>query len=681
MHTHKEEGMCKIYYSDIETTGLLHQLIEQKDKAKLHNLCAMSVETDEMWTFHANTEKQKETISRFLDREIILVMHNGICYDKHALIHFGYDVSKVHFVDTLALSWYLDLNRDKHGLESYGEEAGVPKPEIKDWENLTQQDYDNRVQEDVKIQRYTYKKLKARFEELYGNMSDYDFCTHRVVKYLNFKMEQLAEQQNTRIRIDVQKAKELIEQFTLLLDEKTQQLASVMPKVPVYNKHKKPAKPFKKDSSLSATGLKWKEITERANVPFDYDGEIKTVKGYDEPNPQSPQQIKDWLFGLGWIPETFKFDKDAEGNERKIPQIYKPQSGGQICQSIENLAEENPDVQALVGLGVVKHRRGAVQGFLDSLVFDEFVEAGANGFTNTLRLKHRKPFVNLPSSRVAYGEDVRGCVIARENKKFVCSDLSSMENLWSFNYQMPYDPDFVKSQQSKDYDPHLNLAMVGGLLTKDQVSFYKIVSKGFPVEDYEMTDGLSKLLNMSDEEKENELKLIGKNRGVGKNCGYALQYNCGVPVLARTAKISEKEARVIYKAYKKLNWSIQAIAKDQIRKTVSHGMYQWNPYSKMWYYLKKEHDSYSTLVQGSGSYLLDLWLKMIDNIKVEKGIKNEIKLCAQMHDEHLQEFSELDESVISEIYDEALSRVNKCLKVEIPFGCDTQFGFKYSEIH
>ena len=673
--------MCKIYNADLESSGLLHHLIEQGDKAKLHNFCAKSVETGEMWTLHANTEKEKEALAKFLNREIILIMHNGICYDKNALIHFGYDVRKIHFVDTLALSWYLDLNRAKHGLEDYGIEAGVPKPVIDDWESLTQDDYDNRVQEDVKIQEYTYKKLKARFEELYGEMSDYDFCTHRVVKYLNFKMEQLAEQQNTRLRIDVPRAKELIEEFSILIDEKTELLKSVMPKVPVYSKSTKPAKPFKKDGSLSANGIKWKELTEKAKVDFDFDGEIKTIKSYDEPNPQSPQQIKDWLFSLGWIPETFKYDKNEDGSERKIPQIYIPQSGGMLCPSIEKLADETEEVQALVGLGVVKHRKGSIQGFLDSLIFGEYIEAGAKGFTNTLRLKHRKPCVNLPSSRVAYGEDVRGCIIARECKRFVCSDLSSMENLWSFNYQMPYDPDYVYSQQSKDYDPHLALAKVGGLITQDELNFFKIESKGFPKEDYPLTDGLNKMLNMSDEEKNALIKAISKKRGIGKNCGYALQYNCGVPTLARTAKISEKEARVIFKAYKKLNWSIKAIADDQVRKTVSHGMYQWNPYSKMWYYLKKEHDSYSTLVQGSGSYLLDLWLKCIDNIKVRDGIKDELKLCMSMHDENLQEYQSLTDEYVKDIFQEALDMVNKTLKVDIPFGCDTQFGTKYSEIH
>ena len=673
--------MCKIYNADLESSGLLHHLIEQGDKAKLHNFCAKSVETGEMWTLHANTEKEKETLSKFLNREIVLVMHNGICYDKNALIHFGYDVSKIHFVDTLALSWYLDLNRAKHGLEDYGIEAGVPKPVIDDWENLTQDDYDNRVQEDVKIQEYTYKKLKSRFEELYGEMSDYEFCTHRVVKYLNFKMEQLAEQQNTRLRIDVPRAKELIEEFSILIDENTELLKSVMPKVPVYSKSTKPAKPFKKDGSLSATGIKWKELTEKAKVDFDFDGEIKTVKSYDEPNPQSPQQIKEWLFSLGWIPETFKYDKNEDGSERKIPQIYIPQSGGMLCPSIEKLADETEEVQALVGLGVVKHRKGSIQGFLDSLIFDEYIEAGAKGFTNTLRLKHRKPCVNLPSSRVAYGEDVRGCIIAREGKRFVCSDLSSMENIWKFNYQLPYDPDYVMSQQSDDYDPHLDIAVEGGILTQAQADFYKIKKVGFSEDNYNKTSDLILLLSVSEFEIESILKSVGKSRGKGKNTNYGCQYGAGASTISRTAGVDLATAKKLVKAYKKLNWSINEIAKNQIRKTVSHGMYQWNPYSKMWYYLKTEKDSFSTLVQGSGSYLLDLWLKCIDNIKVRDGIKDELRLCMNIHDEQLQEYQSLTDEYVKDIFQEALDMVNKTLKVKIPFGCDTQMGRKYSEIH
>ena len=97
------------------------------------------------------------------------------------------------------------------------------------------------------------------------------------------------------------------------------------------------------------------------------------------------------------------------------------------------------------------------------------------------RSKHRKPFVNLPSTRVIYGEEVRSCIISREGRKFVCSDLSSMENIWKFNYQMPHDPEFVKSQQAEDHDPHLGIApveVVEELVDLDDVESTKPPSGG-----------------------------------------------------------------------------------------------------------------------------------------------------------------------------------------------------------
>ena len=675
----------KIYAADVEATGLLHHLVEQGDKAKLHNLCVMDIVDCNMTTFHTDTEQQRKDIQALLDQPTIFIMHNGICYDKNALKHFGYDVSKVIFVDTLALSWYLDLNRDKHGLENYGEEFGVPKPAIVDWESLTQQDYDHRVQEDVKIQYRTYKKLKGMFEELYGEMTDYEFCTHKVVKYLNFKMEQLEEQQNTKFKVDVPHAKKVIEELEQEIEHKTEQLKASMPKVPEYTKHTRPAKPFKKDGTLSATGEKWKLLCEEAEVDFDYEGEIKKIKQYNEPNPASSNQVKDWLFSLGWIPETFKYVKDGLGNERAIPQVYVQGSGGQVCPSIEKLAEEHEELQHLVGLGVLSHRKSCVKGFLDSLILGDFCEAGANGFTNTLRMKHRKPFVNLPSTRVVYGEEVRSCIISREGKKFVCSDLSSMENIWKFNYQMPHDPEFVKSQQTEDHDPHLDIATEGMLISEDEVNFYKIVKEGFPQENYPQTERLLKMLSLDEDKKKAEIKRIAKVRAAGKTTNYACQYKSGAKTVSRQAKIDMGVAKTLVNAYRKKNWSIDVVEKSLTRKRVSHGTYQLNPVNGIWYHLKTEKDSFSTLVQGSGAYLLDLWLGYIFFLrqKPEYHIKGGVRLVAQAHDENLQEFNDLEgnEETVRKLFDDALAMANKRLAQEIPFGCDTQTGYKYSEIH
>lgn len=670
-----------IFAADIETSGLTHQLIEQGSQAKLHNLCAHDIISQKTHLFEGS---QRDDIEKFLNREIIMVMHNGICYDKNALKILGYNVDKVHFVDTLALSWYLDLNRDKHGLESYGDEFGVPKPEIKDWKDLTQEDYNHRVREDVKIQYQTYKKLKRMFEELYGEMSDYEFCTHKVVKYLNFKMEQLSEQQETRIQVDVKKAKALVEELTVKLEEKVAQLATVMPKVPIYSKHTKPAKPFKKDGSLSATGLKWKELCERSGVDFDFEGEIKAIKGYNDPNPQSPQQIKDWLFSFGWNPKTFKHSRGEDGTEKRIPQIYVQGTGGQICPSIEELAEKIPDVGELVGMGVIKHRKGAVQGFLDSLVFDNFVEAGANGFTNTLRLKHRKPCVNLPSSRVLYGAEVRSCLMARNGMLLGGADLSSLENRIKFNLQLPYDREYVFSQMSEDFDPHLEIAKEALLLTTAQVNFYKIVKEGFPVEKYCLDDELKGYLEYPEDLKADLVKKISEIRGKGKAANYALQYSCGVKTLARTAGVTEKVAKQMYKAYKKMNWSIDKIAEAQVKKKVSHGEYQLNPFNGFWYHLKTEKDSFSTLVQGTGSYILDLWLSYQFKLRNSEDFCFEgsgVRLLATFHDEQVIEFKEEFKSDVERLVSDSLKKVNNRLKQEIEFGCDIQFGKTYADIH
>jgi hypothetical protein len=670
-----------IFAADIETSGLTHHLIEQGSQAKLHNLCAHDIIRQQTHLFEGS---QRDDIEKFLSREIIMVMHNGICYDKNALKILGYNVDKVHFVDTLALSWYLDLNRDKHGLESYGDEFGVPKPEIKDWKDLTQEDYNHRVREDVKIQYQTYKKLKRMFEELYGEMSDYEFCTHKVVKYLNFKMEQLSEQQETRIQVDVKKAKALVDELAVKLEEKVSQLATVMPKVPVYSKHTKPAKPFKKDGSLSATGLKWKELCERSGVDFDFEGEIKTIKGYNDPNPQSPQQIKDWLFSFGWSPKTFKYSREEDGTEKRIPQIYVQGTGGQICPSIEELAEKIPDVGELVGMGVIKHRKGAVQGFLDSLVFDNYVEAGANGFTNTLRLKHRKPCVNLPSSRVLYGAEVRSCLMARNGMLLGGADLSSLENRIKFNLQLPYDREYVFSQMSEDFDPHLEIAKEALLLTTAQVNFYKIVKEGFPVERYTLDEELKDLLEYPEDLKAELVKKISEIRGKGKSANYALQYSCGIKTLARTAGVTEKVAKQMYKAYKKMNWSIDKIAEAQVRKKVSHGEYQLNPFNGFWYHLKTTKDSFSTLVQGTGSYILDLWLSYQFKLRNSDAYQFEdssVKLLATFHDEQVIEFKEEFKSDVEKLISDSLKKVNSRLNQEIEFGCDIQFGKTYADIH
>ena len=132
----------------------------------------------------------------------------------------------------------------------------------------------------------------------------------------------------------------------------------------------------------------------------------------------------------------------------------------------------------MVGLGVYKHRKAMVQGWLNN--HDKgFLTARAQGFTNTLRLKHAE-LVNLPSGRVLLGAEIRSLLTVRHpDNVLLGSDLSSLENRLKFHFQMPLDPDFVNAQMSDDFDPHLAIAVMAGLLTQDEENFYKVVKEGF----------------------------------------------------------------------------------------------------------------------------------------------------------------------------------------------------------
>lgn len=829
----------KFYAADLESTGLLHDLIAQGKEARIHNFAFMSTSADKHMILHPMEESHRKKLQDILLRDdVVLVMHNGICYDLEALKIFGFDVSKVKIADTLYMSWILDFFKEnpRYGLEQYGVELGFPKPPISDWEKLTQEEYDNRVFGDINIQKRLWLKLCNQFAELYDipkdSMLETNVFNHHAFKYWMWKGEQLRKQQENKWKFDVEAAEKLSVEILETIDTKMEELTKVMPEVPVMGKASPPAKPYKANGELSATGLKWRNLTKKHGFPFDHKEDIEFVKSYNPPNPQSPQQIKNWLESLGWVPETFEYKKDGR-DERKIPQVYLKKTGGMVCPSIEALAENHPELEHLVGLGVYKHRSGMVKGWLKNHK-EGFLEARAQGFTNTQRLKHAE-IVNLPSGRVLLGSEIRSLLTVRNpDNVLIGSDLSSLENRLKFHFQMPLDPDFVNAQMSDDFDPHLAIAVMAGLLTKDEENFYKVVSGGFPASKYK-TEVLDTMLSWSEEFQGEEVKRISKIRASGKEANYACvpttykvstphgvkkwedlsigdevwgsdnygrrirthiqhihhykdaqtvgimmdgekvhstrnhrwlksagfgsyvttqdilddigsdrrssitlipvlrdnigiyrshsegyslvgdfiedvfclttesgnfemvlpsgklmltgncQYGAGAKTVARSAKVSLEVGKQLVEGYRELNWSVDVIAKNTFVKRTSFGDFQLNPLNKMFYPLKTDKDRFSTLIQGSGSYVLDLWLMFIEkrlDMAVEAGaVKFRPMLIGQMHDECIYECHKDDATFVRKLIKDAIGDVNQAMKLEVDLDCDVQQGLKYSEIH
>ena len=142
---------------DIESDGLLNTV------TKIH--CLSYSQADGQF---AGTIYSEKDIKDFLSQDYIYIGHHIIGYDLKVLEKIYGIKRPKHIFDTLAWSWYLFPDRAEHGLESWGEDFGVPKPKIDDWQNLTIEEYTHRCEEDVKINTKLYQLIKTKMKEIYS---------------------------------------------------------------------------------------------------------------------------------------------------------------------------------------------------------------------------------------------------------------------------------------------------------------------------------------------------------------------------------------------------------------------------------------------------------------------------------------------------------------------------------
>lgn len=557
----------KVFVIDFEADGLLDTV------TKIHVLAWKNVMSGKVGFTHDYEEMRK-----FLaEPDITLICHSYFKYDrKLAQKILGIEVTD-NAVDTLPLSQTLYPNRNSHGLESWGVSVGVPKPLVSDWENLTQAEYRHRCQMDVEINYRAFCMIYEKLKKIYSHGGD----AHAYIEYLNFKMQCAADQESIRWKLDVPFTTAKLEELTNLLESKKEELANVMPRVTLFKKRTKPKNMFTKSKALSKLGESWLKDLTKLGLEHDFGGEIKIAYDTTNGNPQSPEQIKNWLFSLGWQPCTFSFTKDSNGVEKSIPQVYADE--GKLTPSVHSMLEEHPELEPLAGLSILKHRVGILKGFLKNCSEDGYVQASISSLTNTLRFQHQAPCVNLPTPSKPYGEIIRSCLIARSDSTILCgSDMSSLEDNTKQHYMMYYDPDYVTSMRVPGFDPHLDIALLAGLMTENEVNLFKVLNKT--------------------EEKADEQKVTFKRlngiRKKAKVVNFSGVYGAGATKIAKSSGMSLAEATKLHKIYWTRNWSVKKIGADTRKIKIDGEMWQFNPVSKFWYSLRAEKDAFSTLNQG-----------------------------------------------------------------------------------
>lgn len=534
----------------------------------------------------------------------------------------------------------------------------------------------HRCEGDVEINSRLFHEQMNYNMEIYKNIED----VKRLYAYLSFKMDCLKDQEQQGIDLDVRLAEESKFNLEFEIDEKMNSLSENMPKVLV---KEQPKKMYKQNGEISALGARWKQTLKDKNLPED------STAIYEDGNPGSPTQLKEWLFLLGWNPITFKVSKSTGKN---LPQVSLPFGAG-LCPSVIDMIEDYPYLEDLKGLYKAKHRFGLFKSFLENKDSNNKIYSSAHGLTNTLRMQHSKPVVNLPGVDKWYGEQIRGCLTIPNDDYIMCgSDVSGLEDNTKQHYIYFYDADYVNAMRVPGFDPHIDIAVLAGMVTKEDEVYFK----WFNSQDE---------AHIFTEDEKGRMKVIKVVRGQAKVVNFSATYGAGPAKIAATLKCSLEFATKLHTTYWKRNWAVKQIAKDVKTKTVSSKLWivknleqtidgeikkikklveiekkqKWlyNPVSQLWYFLKEDKDKFSTLNQGTGVYVFDSWLMKVRERLALKGIK----VIMQYHDELLLVCKKEDKIEVESIIKKAMEDTNDLIKLNVRIEVSVDWGKNYAECH
>ena len=124
------------------------------------------------------------------------------------------------------------------------------------------------------------------------------------------------------------------------------------------------------------------------------------------------------------------------------------------------------------------------------------------------------------------------------------ADLSALEDSTKQHYIYFYDPDYVTQMRVPGFDPHLDIAILSGLMTKEQADRYK---------------ELDRMENRNTFQNEEYLALKDI-RSNAKTINFAGVYGAGPAKIAETLKKPLEFAEKLHATYWERNKAVKQIA-------------------------------------------------------------------------------------------------------------------------
>lgn len=259
------------------------------------------------------------------------------------------------------------------------------------------------------------------------------------------------------------------------------------------------------------------------------------------------------------------------------------------------------------------------------------------------------------------------------------ADLSSLEDKTKQNCIIDLDPDYVATLNVKGYDAHLNLGLMAGSFTQEEVDFFKWYKKlDKDKGELESLPGIEQFPTFGsyDSKKAHDLfEKLSIKRQSAKTSNYSATYGVGAPKLAASADIPLKEARKLLTAYWDLNWAVKEFAESLPVKEVRGQKFIWSPFSRLWLVLRADHMKFSIINQNFGATVFDIWSYFMG----EQGYNN----IMQMHDElsvYVKDTPE-EKAKAAEAVQIAIDKTNEVFDLPVKFEAEPEFAYSYGDVH
>lgn len=616
----------------------------------------------------------------------IIVGHNLDGFDKACLSKcWGVDLEQ-EVIDTLLLSQFLNPDRDGgHSLESWGVRLGFPKGNFNDWSkySLEMEEY---CKNDVLLTEKVLLTLLREVEN-YGieNFFEQPFWKAAVK---NFWL--MSQQAHTGIAFDVKKAEQLKEHIEQLMLEIEVEVEPQLPSRPLnkgeLDEWRFPAKPFRKDGSISALMEKWilrtGAILNRDDKTVELDGVVFPIRGGEPTRTTGPMRLanqadlKDFLVESGWTPSLWNVQRDArgkpmrDGHGKVITTSPKMQENGKLCPNLEEL--QGDLVKPVVKWLSLRNRKSVVEGWLanERLKYDGRLSAGASGFASTFRQRHTT-VVNVPKAQddVTLGKEMRELFCADEGMVLVGYDAVALENRVEAHYCLKYPGGKEHAENILDGDPH----------TKNAFVFYpeELTKEGFTY----------------DQEGLKDHPIFKAFRSRSKNSRYALSYGCSPKKLATTLRQPEWKGEELYEAFWRANPALTALRERLTMFWETTGEKRWiRGVDGRKVVTRSKHAIINTLFQSCGAICMDYSALFMDKWLGGLGIDNEGRPCYSykghnvyrmifMHDEFVWGCHEDIAEEIGQLGVKSIQKAGEYLKLSVPLEGSAMIGQNWSMIH